>query len=105
MKKLLLTSLILLGIFSGIFLSSGSTAFAWHHGFGPFGIFIAPPPLWVGPPAVYYRGYYPPYYGPGYYSGPDYYNGSSRYWVPGHWERRWTPYGWQRVWAPGYWQY
>jgi len=95
MKKLLIISLILLGIFSGIFLSSGS-AFAWHR--GHFGVFIGPPRVWVGPPAVYYRGYYPPYYGPDYYSGP------SRYWVPGHWESRWTPYGWQRFWVPGYWQ-
>jgi len=93
MKKLLMISLIVIGIF----LSSGS-AFAWHHGFGHFGVFIAPPPVFVGPPAVYYRGYYPPYYGPGYYSGP------SRYWVPGHWGSRWTPYGWQRAWVPGYWQ-
>jgi len=94
MKKLLISSLIVLGIF----LSSGSTAFAWH--WGHFGVFIAPPPVFVGPPAVYYRGYYPPpYYGPDYYSGP------SRYWVPGRWESRWTPYGWQRTWVPGYWQY
>ena len=94
MKKILMISLILIGIF----LSSGS-AFAWHGGFGHFGVFIAPPPVFVGPPAVYYRGYYPPYYGPDYYSGP------SRYWVPGHWDSRWTPYGWQRACVPGYWQY
>lgn len=93
MKKLLVLGLIIIGIF----LSSGSTAFAWHRGFGHFGVFIAPPPLLAGPPAVYYRGYYP-YYGQGYYSGP------SRYWVPGHWENRWTAFGWQRIWAPGYWQ-
>jgi hypothetical protein len=87
-------------ILSVIFLSSGSVlARGWH---GHFGIFIAPPPLWVGPPPVYYRGYYPP---PSYY-GPDYYyNGPYRSWVPGHWENRWTPYGWERVWIPGYWQY
>ncbi len=97
MKKLLVICLMMVGIFVGIFLSSGSTAFAWHG--GHFGAFIAPPPLLAGPPALYYRGYYPPYYGPGYYGGP------SRYWVPGHWENRWTAYGWQRVWAPGYWQY
>lgn len=100
MKKLLVISLIV----SGIILSSGS-AFAWGgHGHfgrpGHFGIFIAPPPVWLAPPAVYYRGYYPsPYYGPGYYSAP------SRYWVPGHWERRWTPYGWERTWIPGYSEY
>lgn len=95
MKKLLILSLIVLSL--GIFLTSGSTAFAWHR--GHFGIFLPPPPFWVGPPAVYYRGYYPHYYGPDYYSGP------SRYWVPGHWDSRWTPYGWQRAWVPGYWQY
>lgn len=95
MKKLLLMSLIVLGVVSGIALSSES-AFARH---GHFGIFIAPPPFWLGPPAVYFRGYYGPDYGPDYYSGP------SRYWVPGHWESRWTPYGWQRVWVPGYWHY
>jgi len=97
MKKFLAICLMTIGTFVGIFLSSGSTAFAWYG--GHFGVFIAPPPLLAGPPALYYRGYYPPYYGPGYYSGP------SRYWVPGHWESRWTAYGWQRVWAPGYWQY
>jgi hypothetical protein len=100
MKKLLVISLILLGIF----LSSGS-ALAWrgpYYGHGHFGFIIPPPPIWLAPPPVYYRGYYPP---PSYY-GPDYYyNGPSRYWVPGHWESRWTPYGWQRVWIPGYWQY
>jgi hypothetical protein len=97
MKKFLVICLMAIGIFVGIFLSSGSTAFAWHG--GHFGVFIAPPPLLAGPPALYYRGYYPPYYGPGYYGGP------SRYWVPGHWENRWTAYGLQRVWVPGYWQY
>ena len=97
MKKLLVISLIVLGL--GIFHSSGS-AFAWHRGFGPFGISIAPPPLWAGPPALY-----PRYYGPGYYSSPGYYSGPTRYWVPGRWESRWTAYGWQRVWVPGYWQY
>jgi hypothetical protein len=97
MKKFIMVSLILLAIF----LSSGS-ALAWHSGFGRFGIFIAPPPLWVAPPPVYYRGYYPPlsYYGPDYY-----YNGPYRSWVPGHWESQRTPYGWERVWIPGYWQY
>ncbi len=94
MKKLLVISLIV----SGIILSSGS-AFAWR-GHGHFGIFIAPPRVWVAPPPVYYRGYYPqPYYGPYYYTGP------SRYWIPGHWESRWTPYGRERVWIPGYWEY
>ena len=52
MKKLIMISLILLTIF----LSSGS-ALAWHR--GHFGVFVAPPPFWVGPPGVYYRGYYP----------------------------------------------
>jgi hypothetical protein len=97
MKKLIMISLILLAIF----LSSGS-ALAWHrhfHGYGHFGIFIAPPPLWIPPPpAIYYRGYYPPpaYYGP-YYE-------PYRAWVPGHWEERQTPYGWERIWVPGYWR-
>ncbi len=97
MKKLIMISLILLTLF----LLSGS-ALAWrgHHG-GHFGVFIAPPPIWVGPPAYYYPRYYSP---PSYY-GPDYYYGPSRAWVPGHWEDRWAPHGWERVWIPGYWQY
>jgi len=98
MKKLILISLILIAIL----LSSGS-AFAWYRPYrGNFGVFIAPPPVWVAPPPVYYRGYYPPpsYYGPDYYYNDPYQN-----WVPGHWENRWTPYGWERVWIPGYWQY
>jgi hypothetical protein len=98
MKKTIITTLILLAIL----LSSGS-AFAWYrHSPGHFGIFITPPPVWVAPPAVYYRGYYPQpsYYGPGYY-----YDYPDRVWVPGYWEQRWTPYGWERVWIPGYWQY
>ena len=69
MKKLIMISLILLTIF----LSSGS-ALAWRGHRGHFGVFVAPPPFWVGPPAFYYPGYYPP---PGYY-GPDYYYGPSR---------------------------
>ena len=96
MKKIIiLISLILLTIF----LSSGS-ALAWHR--GHFGIFVAPPSLWVGPPAFYSPGYYPPpsYYGPGYYYSSPY-----RVWIPGHWEGRWTPYGRQRAWIPGYWEY
>ena len=96
MKRFIVISLILLAIF----LSSGS-AFAWR-GNGHFGVFIAPPPIWVAPPPVYYRGYYSP---PSYY-GPDYYyNDPYRVWVPGYWENRWTPYGWERIWIPGYWQY
>ena len=96
MKRFIVFSLILLAIF----LSSGS-AFAWR-GYGHFGVFIAPPPIWVAPPPVYYRGYYSP---PSYY-GPDYYyNDPYRVWVPGYWENRWTPYGWERIWIPGYWQY
>jgi hypothetical protein len=88
-------SLILLAIF----LSSGQ-AFAWHR--GHFGIFIAPRPLWVGPPVFYSPGYYPPpsYYGPGYYYSSPY-----RVWVPGYWEERWTAYGRERAWIPGYWKY
>ena len=54
MKKFLMISLILLAIF----LSSGS-AFAWWRLYGHFGVFITPPPIWVAPPPVYYRGYYP----------------------------------------------
>jgi len=98
MKKLILTGLILLTVI----LSSGP-ALAWHG--GHFGVFIAPPPFWVGPPAVYSRGYYPwpGYYGPGYYSG--YYYGPARVWIPGHWTDRWTPSGWQRAWIQGYWEY
>ncbi len=100
MKKLLMITLIILAIF----LSSGSAS-AWYRpygGFGHFGVFIAPPPIWVAPPPIYYRGYYSP---PSYY-GPDYYyNAPYRGWVPGHWENRRTPYGWERAWIPGYWQY
>ncbi len=96
MKKLMVISLILLTIL----VASGS-AFAWRGpSRGHFGIFIAPPPIWIGPPAIYYRGYYPP---PGYYP-PEYYQ-PYRSWAPGHWEKRWTPYGWERVWIPGYWEY
>jgi len=97
MKKLTLVAISL--ILLTLFLSSGP-ALAWR-GHGHFGPFVAPPPFWAGPPAVYYRGYYPP---PGYY-GPDYYYGPSRVWIPGHWEDRWTPSGWQRAWIPGYWEY
>lgn len=96
MKKLLMISLILLAIF----LTSGPAS-AWHgRSRGYFGVFIAPPPIVIGPPAYYYRGYYPP---PSYY--PRYYYEPYRVWVPGHWEDRWTPYGWERVWIPGYWEY
>ena len=92
MKKIIMISLILLTIF----LLSGSAS-AWHgHHRGHFGIFFAPPPIWVAPPPVYYRGYYP---------GPDYYYEPYRVWIPGHWEERWTPNGWQNVWIPGYWEY
>jgi len=99
MKKIIMISLILLAIFL-----SSESALAWrghHRGHGRFGVFIAPP-VWIAPPPVYYRGYYPPssYYGPDYYYREPY-----RDWVPGHWEERWTPYGWERVWIPGYWQY
>jgi hypothetical protein len=99
MKKLItiIISLILLTLF----LSSGS-ALAWRgHSRGHFGVFIAPPPIWVGPPAYYHPGYFPP---PSDY-GPDYYYGPSRVWIPGHWEDRWAPHGWERVWIPGYWDY
>lgn len=96
MKKVILVSLILLTV---IILSG--PAFAWHGHFrGHFGVFLAPSPFWVGPPAVYYPGYYPP---PVDY-GPDYY-GPYRVWIPGHWENRWTPSGWQRAWIRGYWEY
>jgi hypothetical protein len=89
-------------IILAIFLSSGS-AFAWFRPYyGHFGVFIAPPPIWVAPPPVYYRGYYPP---PSYYGQDYYYNDPYRVWVPGYWENRWTPYGWERIWIPGYWQY
>jgi hypothetical protein len=101
MKKSILISLILLTLI----LSSGP-ALAWRgYSHGHFGFFAAPPPFWVGPPAVYYRGYYPPpaYYGPGYY--PGYYYGPPRVWIPGHWESRWINSGWQRAWVPGYWRY
>jgi hypothetical protein len=89
-------------IILAIFLSSGS-AFAWFRPYyGHFGVFIASPPIWVAPPPVYYRGYYPP---PSYYGQDYYYNDPYRVWVPGYWENRWTPYGWERIWIPGYWQY
>ena len=92
MKKLLMISLILLAIFI-----TSESAFAWR---GHFGIFVPPPPFAIGPPAIYYQGYYP---SPGYY--PYYYYKPYRVWVPRHWENRWTPYGWERVWVPGYWRY
>jgi hypothetical protein len=94
MKKIIMIGLILLTIF----LSSGS-ALAWHR--GNFGIFVTPPPFWVGPPAFYNPGYYPP---PSYY-GPHYYYAPSRVWIPGYWENRRTPSGWVRAWIPGYWEY
>jgi hypothetical protein len=97
MKKLIIImTLILLTVF----LSSGP-ALAWRgHSHGHFGIFIAPPPIWIGPPVIIHRGYYPP---PDPYP-PNYYE-PNRVWVPGHWEERWAPYGWEKVWIPGYWQY
>ncbi len=88
MKTFLVLSLVV----TGIFLSTGSTAFAWYG--GHFGFYITPPPLVAGSPPVSLRGY----------DGPDYYSGPSRYWVPGHWERGWTLYGWRRAWVPGHWQ-
>lgn len=88
MKTFLVLSLVI----TGIFLSTGSTAFAWYG--GHFGIYVAPPPLVAGPPAVSLRGY----------DGPDYYGGPTRYWAPGRWERRWTLYGWRRARVPGHWQ-
>ena len=100
MKKLIMISLILLAIFL-----LSESAFAWrdhYRGHGHFGGFIAPPPIWVAPPPVYFRGYYP---SPSYYGSDYYYNDPYRAWVPGHWENRWTPYGWERAWIPGYWQY
>ena len=96
MKKFIMISLILLTLF----VSSGS-ALAWRgHHRGHFGVFFAPPPIWVAPPPVYYRGYYP---APGYYPS-DYYE-PYRIWVPSHWQDRWTSHGWERVWIPGYWEY
>jgi hypothetical protein len=96
MKKFIMISLILLTLF----VSSGS-ALAWRgYHRGNFGAFFAPPPIWVAPPPVYYRGYYS---APGYYP-PEYYE-PYRVWVPGRWGDRWTPSGWERVWIPGYWEY
>ena len=54
MKKLIMISLILLAIFL-----LSESAFAWrdhYRGHGHFGGFIAPPPIWVAPPPVYFRG-------------------------------------------------
>jgi len=98
MKKLIIImTLILLTVF----LSSGVALARGGHFHSHFGIFIAPPPIWIGPPAIIHRGYYPP---PSYYPPPNYYE-PNRVWVPGHWEERWSPYGWERAWIPGYWQY
>ena len=98
MKKLIIImTLILLTVF----LSSGVALARGGHFRGHFGVFIAPPPIWIGPPAIIHRGYYPP---PSYYPPPNYYE-PNRVWVPGHWEERWSPYGWERAWIPGYWQY
>lgn len=95
MTKFLVTLLIIIGIFAGIFFTTES-AFARHRGY--FGIFLPPPPpILVGPPSLW-KGY------PSYY-GTDYYGAPFRSWVPGYWESRWTPYGWRRVWVPGYWNY
>ncbi len=95
-------SLILLTLF----LSSGP-ALAWRgYSRGHFGVFVAPPPFWVGPPAVYYRGYYPP---PGYY-GPGY-DGRLLLWSVSSLDPRplgrsgGLRMGWQRAWTPGYWEY
>ncbi len=99
MKKILLTSLILLTIFVTF-----ESALAWHRPpRGHFKVIIPPPPLFLVPPVIYYRGYFPP---PNSYRSPDYYDDESyRVWVPGHWEERWGPYGWERVWIPGHWRY
>ena len=95
-KSFIIVGLILLTIF----LATGST-FACHHHhhcYRHFRAIIAPTSFWIGPPAVYDRGYYPPrtYYEP--------YYGPGRVRVPGYWEKRWTPYGWKRVRIPGYWR-
>lgn len=71
MKKLIMISLILLVIF----LTSGSALAQYRHQHNRhyhshFGIFISPPPIWIGPPAIIYSEYYPPPY----YYPPDYYD-------------------------------
>ena len=75
MKRL---SIIL--IISILFLSSGLALARsyWH-----FGVFIAPPPIWIGPPAIIYREYHPPIYyypppPPYYYSPPPYYSAQAK---------------------------
>lgn len=76
MKKLIMISLILLAIF----LTSGSALAQYRHHYSHFGIFIGPPTIWIGPPAIIHREYYPPpyypppYYPPPYYYPPDYYD-------------------------------
>ena len=50
-----------LDFIGNFFIERVSLCLAAFHGYGHFGVFIAPPPLWIPPPpAVYYRGYYPP---------------------------------------------
>jgi len=96
MKKILMIAMVLLTL-----VLTAGVASAWHsHPHFGLGLFFAPP-VFLPPPPVHFRAYYPPY---GYYA-PDYYNYGYRVWVPGHWERRWTPYGWQRSWIPGFWDY
>lgn len=98
MKKLIIIGLILLTVF--LF---GGSALAQHRhsgGHGHVGIVISPPPIWIGPPAIIYRGYYPPPY----HYPPNYYE-PYRVWVPGHWEEIWGPTGWEKVWISGYWRY
>ena len=73
MKKIMIITFIMLVVFltSGLALARGH----WH-----FGVFIAPPPIWIGPPAIIYREYHPPVYyyppPPPYYypSPPPYYS-------------------------------
>jgi len=95
MKRVIVLSLAL--SFAVIFLAAQPASAHRVHfslGLGFWGppVFYAPPPvLYVPPPAVYYPPYR--YYGP------------SRYWVPGHWERRWTPRGWRTEWIQGHWRY
>jgi hypothetical protein len=99
MKKLLIIGAVLVAL---MLVNEDAFARSRFHGHGhshfSFGLFVAPP-VFVAPPPVYYRSYYPPYdYG--------YYPRSSRVWIPGYWGWRRGPYGgWERAWIPGYWNW
>jgi hypothetical protein len=94
MKKVLISSIVLLTILLSIGPASAWQRHHSHH--SHFRMYIGPPVIWT-PPPVYYRYSYPPY---------DYfYDRGYRVWIPGYWDYRWTPYSWRRVWIPGRWEW